>query len=55
VLAELENGNWVVIAGAAGGGDDGMIRVLDPLAQRPEFILLNEEQFPKAGADRWCW
>jgi ATP-binding cassette, subfamily B, bacterial HlyB/CyaB len=49
VLAELENGNWVVIAGVAGSDDNEMIRILDPLAQRPEFILLNEEQFSK----RW--
>jgi len=47
LLAELENGNWVVIAGAAVGGDEDMIRILDPLAQRPEFILLNEKQFSK--------
>lgn len=49
LLAELENGNWVVIAGAAGEGDNEMIRILDPLAQRPEFILLDEAQFSK----RW--
>lgn len=49
LLAELENGNWVVIAGVAGSDGNEMIRVLDPLAQRPEFLLLNEEQFSK----RW--
>ncbi|WP_341486474.1 peptidase domain-containing ABC transporter [Pararhizobium sp. A13] len=49
LLAELENGNWVVVAGVAGSDDNEMIRVLDPLAQRPEFLLLNEEQFSK----RW--
>jgi ATP-binding cassette, subfamily B, bacterial HlyB/CyaB len=47
LLAELENGNWVIIAGAAGSGEGEMIRVLDPLAQRPEFILLNQDQFAK--------
>ncbi|RJG43360.1 peptidase domain-containing ABC transporter [Mesorhizobium sp. DCY119] len=47
LLAELENGNWVVIAGAAIGGEEDMIRILDPLAQRPEFLLLNEQQFSK--------
>jgi ATP-binding cassette subfamily B protein len=49
VLAELENGNWVVIAGVVADGEGGKIRVLDPLADRPEFILLGEEQFSK----RW--
>ncbi|KQV70339.1 peptidase domain-containing ABC transporter [Rhizobium sp. Root1220] len=48
VLAELDNGNWVVIAGAAGNPDDQRIRVLDPLAARPDFILLDEEQFSKS-------
>lgn len=48
ILAELENGNWVVVAGAAGTGEDRMIRVLDPLAQRPEFILLDEERFSRS-------
>src|SRR5262245_61306447 len=45
VLAELENGNWVVIAGVAVAGAQELIRVLDPLAERPEVILLTEEQF----------
>lgn len=45
VLAELENGNWVVIAGPAMGEEEAKIRVLDPLAERPDFILLNQEQF----------
>lgn len=49
VLAELENGNWVVIAGATGSGDDRQIRVLDPLSLRPEFLILNEDQFSR------CW
>ncbi|MBB3545598.1 ABC transporter transmembrane domain-containing protein, partial [Rhizobium sp. BK399] len=48
VLAELENGNWVVIAGPAMGEEEAKIRVLDPLAERPDFILLNEEQFTRS-------
>lgn len=48
VIAELENGNWVLIAGAAGEGDNRMIRVLDPLAERPEFMLLDEERFSRS-------
>ncbi|MCV3737957.1 peptidase domain-containing ABC transporter [Rhizobium sp. TRM96647] len=45
VIAELENGNWVLIAGAGGEGDNRMIRVLDPLAERPEFMLLEKKRF----------
>ncbi|MBP1887286.1 peptidase domain-containing ABC transporter [Sinorhizobium mexicanum] len=48
VLAELENGNWVVIAGVATDSEEEAIRILDPLAARPEFIVLNESQFSKA-------
>ncbi|GAA3108878.1 peptidase domain-containing ABC transporter [Rhizobium viscosum] len=48
VLAELTNGNWVVIAGAVGEGEDERIRVLDPLASRAEVMMLSEEQFAKA-------
>lgn len=49
VLAELENGNWIVIAGAVTDDDGGeRVRVLDPLAERPEFILLDEEQFSRS-------
>ncbi|MDP9811429.1 ATP-binding cassette subfamily B protein [Rhizobium tibeticum] len=48
VLAQLENGNWVVIAGPAMGEGEAKIRVLDPLAERPDFILLNEEQFTRS-------
>ncbi len=47
ILAELENGNWVVVAGAV-DGEEKQVRVLDPLATRPEFILLSEEQFTKS-------
>jgi len=49
VLAELENGNWVVIASAAVNGEQEMVRVLDPLAERPEVLLLTEQQLSK----RW--
>ncbi|SEH69966.1 ATP-binding cassette, subfamily B [Rhizobium tibeticum] len=48
VLAQLENGNWIVIAGPAMGEEEAKIRVLDPLAERPDFILLNEEQFTRS-------
>jgi len=48
VLAELENGNWVVIAGPAMGEEEPKIRVLDPLAERPDFIHLSEEQFTRS-------
>ncbi|MFU0504464.1 peptidase domain-containing ABC transporter [Pseudaminobacter sp. NGMCC 1.201702] len=50
VLAELENGNWVVIAGAmvSESGEEA-IRVLDPLAQRPEVLILSQVQFSR------CW
>ncbi|MEK1894325.1 MAG: peptidase domain-containing ABC transporter [Rhizobium sp.] len=48
VLAQLENSNWVVIAGPAMGEEEAKIRVLDPLAERPDFILLNEEQFTRS-------
>ncbi|TKT75046.1 peptidase domain-containing ABC transporter [Aquamicrobium sp. LC103] len=50
-LAELENGNWVVIANPvfSENGDQHMVRVLDPLAKRPEVLMLTEEQF----ARRW--
>ncbi|HWK68788.1 MAG TPA: peptidase domain-containing ABC transporter [Rhizobiaceae bacterium] len=44
VLAELENGNWVIIAGFVSGEQD-MVRVLDPLAERAEILLLSEQQF----------
>ncbi|HEY4202518.1 MAG TPA: peptidase domain-containing ABC transporter [Devosiaceae bacterium] len=46
-LAELNNGNWVVIAGVgpADNGSEPMIRVLDPLARRPEPLLLSQSQF----------
>ncbi|MGO4440697.1 peptidase domain-containing ABC transporter [Rhizobium sp. RAF56] len=47
LIAELENGNWVIIAGASGNEGEGeqLIKVLDPLADRPEPLLLSLEQF----------
>lgn len=49
VLAELDNGNWVVIAGADNDGERQTVRILDPLAERAEFIVLDETQFSR------CW
>jgi ATP-binding cassette subfamily B protein len=51
-LAELTNGNWIVIAGASVTESGECIRILDPLAKRPEFIILSEEQFAKNWAGR---
>lgn len=48
-LAELENGNWIVIAAAHAIDGAVTIDVLDPLAVRPEVIVLTEEQF----STRW--
>src|SRR6478752_3995435 len=49
LIAELENGNWVIIAGASGNEGEGeqLIKVLDPLADRPEPLLLSIEQFQR--------
>lgn len=47
VLAELENGNWVVIANAEVSGEEEVVRVLDPLAARPEVLLVTERQFTR--------
>jgi ATP-binding cassette subfamily B protein len=49
VLAELGNGNWVIVSGASGGEAQETVHVLDPLAQRSEPIILTEDQFTK----RW--
>ena len=47
ILAELNNGNWIVITGAAAGdgGSEPAINVLDPLAKRAELLVLSREQF----------
>ena len=47
VLAELENGNWVVIASAVVSGEQEVVKVLDPLAERPEVLLVTEQQFTR--------
>ncbi|RYE38167.1 MAG: peptidase domain-containing ABC transporter, partial [Hyphomicrobiales bacterium] len=47
-MAELKNGNWVIIATANGTGADRTIQVLDPLAVRPELITLTEAQFTRS-------
>lgn len=46
-LAELENGNWVVVLGPATTSEQELIRVFDPLAERSEVLLLSERQFAK--------
>jgi len=51
-LALLNNGNWVIIAGPGDGvegAEPDAIRVLDPLAKRPEPLLVSKEQF----TSRW--
>lgn len=48
VLAELENGNWIVIAGTSEADGVETIHVLDPLALRPDPIILTEEKFSKS-------
>jgi ATP-binding cassette subfamily B protein len=47
LIAELDNGNWVVVAGASGNDGDGeqLVKVFDPLAERPEPLLLSRQQF----------
>lgn len=48
-LAELENGNWIVITGGSELEGKCTISVLDPLAERPERMDLGESEFTK----RW--
>jgi subfamily B ATP-binding cassette protein HlyB/CyaB len=48
VLAELENGNWVVIGGAVDNSEQEAVRVFDPLAVRPEPLLVTEQQFTRS-------
>ncbi|PTM96259.1 peptidase domain-containing ABC transporter [Mycoplana dimorpha] len=48
LLAELANGNWVAIAGVAEDGAERLVRVFDPLAQRPEFIMLDKKRFTRS-------
>ncbi len=45
-LVRLANGNWVIVAGAAADAHGNpAIRVLDPLADRPEPLEIAEETF----------
>ncbi|SHF00468.1 ATP-binding cassette, subfamily B [Kaistia soli DSM 19436] len=44
ILARLENGNWVVIAGLLESNGETLVRVLDPLAVRPEMLLLDQRR-----------
>ena len=50
-LAQLRNGNWVVVGGPGQPDETGAetIRVLDPLAQRPEPLVIGKAQF----LERW--
>lgn len=47
LIAELDNGNCVIVAGVSGneGGGEQLVKVLDPLAERPEPLLLSRRQF----------
>src|SRR5690606_16236362 len=49
LIAELDNGNYVIIAGATGSDHEGeqLVRVFDPLAERPEPLMLTREQFQR--------
>lgn len=45
-LVRLANGNWVVVAGAATDADgNAVVRVRDPLAERPESFDVTREKF----------
>jgi len=49
VLAELANGNWVVVANVVEMPDGQQrVGVIDPLAARPEALMLSREQFEKS-------
>ena len=52
-LANLENGNWVVVLGC-GRDEDGAptVYVFDPLAERSEPLVLGEEKFLRQLARR---
>jgi ATP-binding cassette subfamily B protein len=47
LIAELDNGNWVIVGGASGSEGDGepLVKVFDPLSERPEPLLLSRQQF----------
>ena len=45
-LVKLDNGNWVLIAGVVVDAEDhDAVRLLDPLADRPEMLVVPEETF----------
>ncbi|MGC4024895.1 MAG: peptidase domain-containing ABC transporter [Mesorhizobium sp.] len=49
VLAELSNGNWVVVANVVTMPDgEQRVGVIDPLAARPEALMLSRDQFEKS-------
>ncbi|RFC68501.1 MULTISPECIES: peptidase domain-containing ABC transporter [Mesorhizobium] len=49
VLAELSNGNWVVVANVVTTPDgEQRVGVIDPLAARPEALMLSRDQFEKS-------
>lgn len=49
LLAELANGNWVVVANVVTMTDGQQrVGVIDPLAARPEALMLSREQFEKS-------
>lgn len=48
IMARLNNGNTVILAGVDGDPDGGRAAVFDPLADSPEFILLSKDKLMKA-------
>src|SRR5262245_48029771 len=44
-LALLANGNWVVVAGASNMAGEDALSVFDPLAERPETLIVAKESF----------
>ena len=52
-MLELDNGNWVVVAGAeSGGGGEPQLKIFDPLSERAEFLLLGEAQLTRRWTGR---
>ena len=47
-IAELENGNWVVVAGAQRTEDGDQVLILDPKAALPEPLVITEFDFCRA-------
>ena len=48
IIARLNNGNTVILAGVDGDPESGRAAVFDPLADTAEFILLPREKLEKA-------